>query len=288
MAVEAISVGYGIISVLGWGFGDFISKRIVGSLGYYRFLLYVQLVGLAPLFLLAAMFTPPLPSSPSTIALILATAITSVVSLSFFFSGLIVEKVSIISPITSASAIVAIVLSFTVLGETLSALQIACIAMVLGGILALSMRSNSRGGSNKGIPYAIACMLCAGLNSVLLKLVSIDIGEIGTFVFNRGLVALLLLMAMPFFGNPFSRHAERKVSMKTIVAAGLTEFMGFFGFIIGVGVGLVSIVAPVSSASPAVTVILAQVFLKEKLVYRHKIAIVLIMLGIILLSILPG
>jgi drug/metabolite transporter (DMT)-like permease len=96
--VEIISIGYGVVSMVGWGFGDFMAKRVVGPLGYYRLLLYVQLVGLAPLFLLAAMFTPQVPSSPKTILLILATGICSVSALFFFYKGLTVGKASIITP----------------------------------------------------------------------------------------------------------------------------------------------------------------------------------------------
>jgi drug/metabolite transporter (DMT)-like permease len=134
-------------------------------------------------------------------------------------------------------------LSFAILGETLSLPQLTCIALVLAGILVVSMRENSERGSGKGVPYAVACMLSAGLNSVLIKLVSMDMGEMGTLFFNRVLVTLVLLMVLPFFGNPFSRDIQRKVSLKTIFIASLTEFAGFFGFIVGVSVGVVSIIA---------------------------------------------
>jgi len=288
MIVEIVSIGYGVVSMVGWGFGDFIAKRIVAPLGYYRLLLYIQLVGLAPLFLLAAIFTPAVPSSPRTIALILATGICSVSALFFFYKGLTVGKASIITPVASTSAIVAIALSFAILGETLSLPQIICIALVLAGILVVSMRGNSERGSGEGVPYAVACMFSAGLNSILIKLVSMDIGEIGTLFFNRVLVTLILLMLLPFFGNPFSRDIQRKVPLKTIVTAGLTEFAGFFGFIVGIGVGIVSIIAPISSASPAVTVVLAQVFLKERLIRIQKVAVVSVILGIALLSILSS
>jgi len=288
MIVEIISIGYGIVSMVGWGLGDFIAKRIVGPLGYYRLLLYIQLIGLAPLFLLAGIFTPQVPSSPRTLGLILATGICSISALFFFYKGLTIGKASIITPVVSTSAVVAMALSFAILGETLSLLQIICIAVVLAGVLVISMRRNSERRSSEGIPYAVACMFSAGLNSVLIKLVSMDIGEMGTLFFNRTLVTLILLIVLPFFGNPFPRDIQRKVSLKTIVAAGLTEFAGFFGFIVGVSVGIVSIIAPISSASPAVTVVLAQVFLNERLVRIQKAAVVSVILGIALLSILSS
>jgi uncharacterized membrane protein len=78
---------------------------------------------------------------------------------------------------------------------------------------------------------------------------------------------------------------HERVSLKSILAVGLASFAGILGFILGIGAGTVSIVAPISSASPAITVILAQLFLNEKMVQTHKIAVLLVIVGIILLSI---
>ena len=288
MTAETLSIAYGAISMVGWGFGDFMAKRAVGPLGYFKLLLYIQLTGLAPLFLLTAIFAPPAPSSSRTIILILATGICTILSYSFFYKGLTIGKASIISPIASTSAIIAVALSFAVLGETLNPVQIVCIALVLAGILIISMRSGSVGRSEKGIVYAVACMLSAGLNSVFIKLVSMDIGGFSTLFFTRILVALLLLMLLPLFRSSFSIGIPRGVPLSTIVVIGLAEFVAGFGFVAGVSVGIVSIIVPISSASPAVTVVLAQVFLKERLLRIQKTAVVLAILGIILLSVVSS
>jgi len=284
MIVEIVSIGYGVVSMIGWGCGDFLAKRAVGSVDYYKLLLYTQLVSLVPVFLLAAIFTPPLPSSLGTIIFIIASGICSFSAVFFFFKALSVGKASVVAPVTSTSAIVAIALSFAVLGETLSFLQASCIALVMSGLLIISVGPSSEKKSDAGVPYALACMFSAGLSSILIKLVSADIGAIGTLFFNRSLVSVMLLMMFPFFG---SRLCGR-VSLKPVVLVGLSEFVGYFGFVVGIAVGIVSIVTPISSSSPAVTVILAQVFLKEELTQIQKMAVLLIMLGILLLSILSS
>jgi drug/metabolite transporter (DMT)-like permease len=285
MMVEIVSVGYAVVSMIGWGCGDFLIKRSIGSIGYYRLLLYVQLVALGPIFLLAAVCTPPIPSSPRTIGLIFATGICGFSAMLFFFKALAVGKASIIAPVSSTSAVVAIALSFVILGERLSLSQASSIILVLVGIFALSMRTSSSGHSNAGIPYVLASVVCAGFDAVLIKLVSIDIGEIGTLFFTRVIVTLLLLLIFPFVKNLWMGDLHERVSLKSILAVGLASFAGILGFILGIGAGIVSIVAPISSASPVITVILAQLFLNEKMVQTHKIAVLLIIVGIILLSI---
>jgi transporter family protein len=287
MIVELVSVGYGILSMFGYGFGDFLSKRVVEGVGYYRLLVYSQLVGLAPILLLGAVFTPSMPSSLTTTALVVASGVCSFFALFFFYKGLEAGKASVITPVFSAYAIVAIVLSFTVLGETLSLSQIACIAMTVVGVLTITVRSDSGEQSNGGIPYALGSMLSAGLGVVLIKLVSEDIGEISTFFYNRVLTVLALVVvgSLLLRSHFRSRVHNGGFPVTSIILIGLAEFVGFFFFVFGVGVGMVSIVAPLSSASPAVTVVLAQTFLRERLAQIQKFAVILVVVGILLLSI---
>ena len=56
-------------------------------------------------------------------------------------------------------------------------------------------------------------------------------------------------------------------------------------FSIGISVSLVSLVAVISSLYPLIVVILARIFLKEKLFSIQKIGIVAILLGLVLISI---
>jgi len=274
--------------MVSWGSGDFFAKKIVGSLGYYKLLLYTQLIGLAPLLVLAAVFTPPLPSSLRTIALIVAIGICYFLSLFSLYRGLSIGKVSIITPVASTWAVLAMAFSFMFLGETLTLSQIFCAALIVVGVILASMRSSSVAQSSSGVVYALACMFFSGLNAIFLKLVSMDIGEVGTVFFSRIVVTLILLMAIPFVGTSVRRNVCNRFPLKTVTVIGLSEFIGHLGFIVGIGVGIVSIVTPISSASPAVTVILVQMFLKEELIRLQKIAVTLVIIGIILLSVLSG
>ena len=52
----------------------------------------------------------------------------------------------------------------------------------------------------------------------------------------------------------------------------------------GLSLGQVSLVIPISSLSPAITVVLAVIFFKEKLVLNQKLGILTIMLGLFLIS----
>jgi drug/metabolite transporter (DMT)-like permease len=286
MTVELLSLAYGILSMISYGFGDFLSKRIVGGVGYYRLVTYTQLVALAPVILLGAVYMPPIPSSATTNALIVASGICSFSALFFFYRALETGKASVVVPVFSTYAIVAIALSFSIFGETLSLSQIACIAVTLIGVLTITMRSDPGGRSNAGIPYALASMLSAGLNAVLIKLVSNDVGEIASLFFNRVITVLVFIVVGALLLRSHLRlRLGDELSVKSIIIIGLAEFAGFFAFVFGVSVGMVSLVSTLSSASPAVTVVLAQAFLKERLINVHKVAVALVIVGILFLSI---
>jgi drug/metabolite transporter (DMT)-like permease len=286
MIVELLSVAYGIISMLGYGFSDFLSKRVVGGVGYFRLVMYTQLVALAPVILLGVIYTPHMPSSPTSIAPIIASGVCSFAALFFFYKGLETGKASIIVTVFSAYAIVAIVLSFAVFGQTLSLPQIVCIAVTLIGVLTITFRSDSAERSNAGIPYALASMLSAGSGSVLIRIVSNDVGEIASLFFNRVIAVLAVIMVGALFlRSHLSSGTREGFPVKSIVLIGLAEFAAFFSFVVGVSTGVVSLVATVASASPAVTVVLAQAFLKERLIRSHWYAVVLVIVGILFLSI---
>jgi bacterial/archaeal transporter family protein len=286
MIIELFSVAYGIVSMLSFGLSDFLSKKVVGGVGYFRLVIYTQLVALVPVILLEALYAPTLPSSPKTIVLVIASGICSFSALFLFYRGLEAGKASIITPVFSAYAIVAILLSFAVLGEVLSFWQIACITMTLIGVLTISVRSDSGEQSNAGIPYAVGAMFSAGVGAVLIRLVADDAGEITSLFFNRLIAVLaLVVMGVLFLRGQLRSRDHGEFPVKSIVLIGLTEFVAFFAFVVGVSAGMVSLVATLSSASPAVTVVLAQTFLRERLTKIHKVAVLVVIAGISLLSV---
>jgi uncharacterized membrane protein len=286
MIVELLSVAYGILSMMSFGFSDFLSKRTVEGVGYYRLVTYSQLVALAPVILLEVAYPSTMPSSPTAIVFVIASGVCSFSALFLFYRGLEVGRASIITPVFSAYAIVAILLSFAVLGEVLSPSQIACITLTLIGVITITVRPDPAERSNSGIPYAVGAMFSAGVGAVLIKIVTDDIGEIGSLFFNRTIAVLALVVVGALFLRSHLRLGVGKgFPVMSIVLIGLTEFAAISTFVVGVSVGMVSLVATLSSASPVVTVILAQAFLRERLDTVHKLAVAAVIVGILFLSV---
>ena len=78
--------------------------------------------------------------------------------------------------------------------------------------------------------------------------------------------------------------ATSQASYAKITLLGLIDVAAFFALFMGLREGFVSIVAPISHSSPAVTIILAYIFLGERLLLHQKIGVVAILIGISVLS----
>ena len=69
-----------------------------------------------------------------------------------------------------------------------------------------------------------------------------------------------------------------------IALAGLLDLLGFVAFNFGISTAYLSIVGPVAATYPAVTVVLAYFFLKEKIVGNQKVGVIAILAGLALIS----
>jgi len=74
-------------------------------------------------------------------------------------------------------------------------------------------------------------------------------------------------------------------SLGLLIVIGVLNVIAFLSYDLGVTYGYTAMVAPVSAASPIITVSLALIFLKEKLALDQKIGILLVLVGIILLAV---
>ena len=73
-------------------------------------------------------------------------------------------------------------------------------------------------------------------------------------------------------------------NVKFILAIALLEVTAFIAYGIGVATQKSTIIAPLASLSPAVTILLALIFLKEKIEINQKVGIAAALIGIVLLS----
>ena len=277
----------GVIAMACWGIGDFVVARAVRKTSAFKMLAWSQVIGLVScipaLFLLNSFQMPTL----GVVGIVIVSGIVLTLGYLSLYKGLQVGKVSIITPISACWAIVTVVLSSFLFRESLSPIQIVAVALaIIGGVAASfkwrDLRRFSFATAVVGIQYAFFAMIGLGLYYVLLDVL---VSELGWFI--PVLLVRLVLVSLLF---SYSLTTKRDISFPTKVAilvilAGILEFIAFLSYGIGINLEYTSLVAPISAASPVVTIVLAKIFLGERLELNQNVGVAAVLISILLLFI---
>jgi len=239
------------------------------------------------LLFLILLFFLEIPSLSFTlISTVLITAFLSVIGYLSFYKGLQVGKVSVISPVAACWAAITVVLSLVFLGESLTTSQVLGVGLAVGGAVLVSFRLKDLVGLKirnilTGVEYAVVAMLAWGISFTLIDVI---VGGLGWFLtmFLLKLVLILYLLVYSFVTKKDIVFPQNIVGF--IVLIGIFEAIASLAYGLGITSEFTSIVAPISAAFPMVTVILAGIFLKERLEINQKIGIFSILSGLVLLS----
>lgn len=277
------SLTFGILSMLGFGTADAIAKTVLCSRNVIRIALFSQAMGTI-LFLLLALGLDPFLPSFAIICLALISGALSAVVLGSYYLALGLGKASIVSPISSCMTVVAVALSLWVLRESLTTSQLALISLVFVGIIlvASDFSGQKESGRKLSIILALFAAVVGGANIILQKWIADSNHYLMAFFLSRIFMILFLSIVSPL--KPDTGRVVTSKNFLRLTTLGLLDVSGFFAWYIGLRVGLVSMVSPIALSSPAVTVALAHVFLKERVQSHQLVGIIAVIAGIVLLS----
>jgi drug/metabolite transporter (DMT)-like permease len=277
-----LGVLFALATVACWAVSDLLIKLCLGGESKWRVLLLSQLCSAA--FMLAAALASGeifgirvewLPWLVALSALNFAGVIT-------YYKAMGNRELSLVSPIGNTWAIATIALGVVFYGESVSMLQWAAICMVIGGILAISIKKGQKPTFETALGYAALSSLIWGVFFFILKAPGEAAGAVVTILAVRILTAGMSLPAVIAKGV---RILETRFSLLLLVALmAAFDTLGFVAYILAVGEIPVSIAAPIASAVPALSVLLGIIFLGERPSALQAGGIVLTIAGIIILS----
>jgi drug/metabolite transporter (DMT)-like permease len=289
-----IAILAGLGGMLGWGFSDFFAKKTIDKIGDVTTLFWGQLIGILPLVGLF-LYHPILPTlkgqDPLFWALLGAfSGLTYIPTYIAFGKG----KLSLLSPIfASYSAIVAF-LSAVLLHETLTNNQQVGIVIVFTGILLVSTSPSELFRLIKGKSKHKT----DGLAEILLATVTYSFWLIALdkFISGRDWVPVLLGIRVVSTSTLliYALMTGRKLLVrghnmwKYLIGIGLFDVAAFasvsYGYSVTPHVAIVTVLAATFSLP---TIILARVFLKEKVTPLQTLASLTILGGIVFLVVSP-
>ncbi len=274
----------GIVAMAAWGTADFFVVKALKKQSIWKILLWSQLTGLAIFFLLLTFLKFPAIDSDILIMLTVAGLLYTLAYLGLYKS-FEVGKLSIVSPVAACWVVVTVILGITFLNESVTFLQSIGIILAIAGAVLVSFKLSDlrklKGNASIGVKFALVNVFAVGVGFVLFDIL---VEKLGWFV-----SIFLLKMFIVVFLAAFSTVAKKDISLPRnslffIAIIGLLEALAFASYGIGISSEYTVVVAPIAATFPLVTVLLALVFLKEKVELNQKFGIASVIAGVVLLA----
>ncbi len=277
----------GLSAALCWGIADFCARFASHRVGPYRTLLYMQPIGFFGLTIYVLFLEIGKAGSWELWVLGLAALLAagnSMAGLSLYHAFGI-GVLSIVSPIAASYGAITLLLSI-LSGERPSLLQLFGLLLTVVGVVLASVQPNSDKSQlepgkkvSRGIGWAVAASLCFGVVFWGLRFVTPNLGGVVP-VWEARMVGPLLLLALARPARQSLKLPDR-ISWWWILAVGAVDTLAFLSYTLGVNAsGETGLVAVLSSLFSAVTILLARIFLNERLTWLQWAGVGLTLLGI--------
>ena len=285
MSTTILSIILGIGGMVGWGIYDFLGGVFAKQIGSFKSLFWSQLAGLISIFLLAIFFKPGINIPVLVIILSFIAAILYSAGYLFFFKGFETGNVSIIAATMNLWAVFTMLFAFIFMGQRLSALQTVGVLMIILGATLASLNwseiTNQRFQLSAGVKEAAFGAFFFGIFWNISEIISEKVGWLLTTLFIKsGIILFLLIISLltkQVIGlTKISTKTKTIILLMGGIEAGAVALVNY-----GLTIGDAILITPIASALSIVTIVLAVVFLKDKISKPQGFGIVMAVAGII-------
>ena len=293
-----------LLTVFGWGIADIFYKKASITEEKYSHLKICVFVGIVMgIHAVIVILTQNIDYNPMNIIYYFPVSFMYFFSMVLAFFGLKFIEDSIASPVENSSGAIAAIMCFVFLGQTMSKLSLVGVLFVTVGIISLGILQSKREmGSNKSITKKMliigflmaVCYSLFDATGEFLDAYFLDIDKtplVGVTEETIELVANTSYeLTFLIIGIIFTIYIKLKgehidwLNQKDKLLASVFETFGQLMYVFAMS-GNAIIAAPMISSVCVVSVILARIFLKEKLDLKQYISIFSTVIGILILAI---
>jgi drug/metabolite transporter (DMT)-like permease len=276
-----MGVLFGLLAAATYGVADFLGGEASRRFDAFSVVLMSQLIGAAPLVIAIPLLAE---GSPTVEALGwgAAAGVAGGIGVLCLYKGLAIGRMSVVAPITGvvAAAIPAIVGIVT--GDRPSVVSLAGIILALLAVVLVSSapppaderdielgESISKSWKDSGVPFALAAGISFALFFVFLDAAGTE-GAVWPLLGTRGASLVLIGVAVLVLRKPLKPPPGTIVA---IGAAGVLDVGANVFYLISTRYGLLSLVAVLTSMYPAVTVLMARIFLEERMIKMQLVGL---------------
>ena len=292
-----IGIIAGLIAMLCWGIADFLQAIIIKRVGSSKTMVMSNVLSVIltlPLFILFVS-KGHLLIDLTSIFLIIGACVIDVIAVIAFMKSFEIGEICIVTPISASYSFISVILAILFLGERLPGAKLIAIVVIIAGIFLTSTDMKKfRLKAEKGVVESIVAMIGWGVFFFIIGLAMRQLHSAfpgaglwdipGTIFFFTTLINGTLLASYGFIMKGIPGKKEIRQNILFLVVNFFLYSLAWISVNYGIAQELISIVTPVSSLYPALTVILAVIFFKEKTAPSQRIGIFLTLFGIFLIS----
>jgi drug/metabolite transporter (DMT)-like permease len=266
-----------LASSVTWGVGDFLGGLQTRRRPLLTVLFVTQTTGFLSLLIALAIRGQGPPSGTGWIGWAALASGAGVVGLAAFYRGLATGAMGVVAPISSAAAIVPLVVGLA-LGERPHPIQAVGIALAIAGVV---LAAREEGGANAtGAGLAIVAALGFGTFFVGIARAS-EHDVLWALTVSRGFSFAILGCTVLALRPPLPRTAR---DLGNLAVIGVLDTGANLLFALATTQGLVSVVAVLGSLYPIMTVLLARLVLHEQLRPIQRVGAIGALAGAALIS----
>jgi len=274
-----------LISLGGYGFGDFLTKRSVQKVGYFRLQFMMALVSISIAVIFGIFLFQPSRFSWNwpVLGLLVLGEILNISAYLIYNRGAERGLLSLISPISAGYPIIPIFFGLIFLRENPGLLAGSGVFLIILGLILASIILDKTKHIKASIFYGLAALVLWGISTITVLAPIETFGPRNVIVMSAPLAFLYVVIFGLATRQKFLIRRREKGFWVTFLVA-FFEMIGGFAFLFAVDRGHIAIVAPISAAYPLITVFLSLLIYKEKLNSFQWFGVPLIILGIVLMA----
>jgi drug/metabolite transporter (DMT)-like permease len=283
-----VTIIFGLLSAFSYGYADFVGALAAKRIRAIAVTAYSFSFGLVLALILSSIFGASY--SQSTIIASIFAGVCSAVAITFLYAALALGPISIVSPLTAVVSAVIPVVVDVALGTNLSSFVLVAVVLILVAVVLVAFvpSPNLQLPTIRATLYSVGAGLGFAGIFLFLDFTDADSG-LGPLLIMRivGVVllfALLLVVYKKSSGVPFIEKVTNLKLAGLILLASAGDIMGNVAFLIATRAGELAIAAVLTSLYPVGTIVLARIFLKERVARSQLLGIVLALVGVALIA----
>lgn len=283
-----ISVLSGLGAMFGWGVSDFFANLSSDQIGHLKAFFWSQLAGIIFTILLIPFFGINTSVSIILGIIIFISSIFYAVAYLLFYKAFEIGNVSVVSATINLNVIIAMLIATIFSGQSLTQFQLFSVFLIILGVFLVSVNFNDIKNNEfkllSGVKEALIASVFFGIFWNLSEYISEKIGWLPTSLYVKfGAIITLLIFSFFTKKNLKIEKATKKILLITVLV-GILEAAAVASMNYGLEFGDLILVSPIASALSIVTILMAVIFLKEKITRIQVFGILITIIGIILTS----